>query len=337
MNEVDNARFFMTHGYLKQPKILQMEITNVCPLKCPQCYKKEHPIHADFNMLCKKLDEAKSFGVRSIMINGGEPLTHPDFLKIIDYISNVLEIDVYCFLSGFRITKEIAEALRNDRVYVTFSLNGSTNEINSLSRDGFELSINAINIFKEKGIRCGINWVERADNVFDFPNIVKFAEENEVSWVNIISNKISNGKINSPMSSEDYIYLADFVNSYQGKIEIRIEGCNNILRYFMGNTKMGIAHNGCQAGRLVYFIDVDGNYMPCSHLFYPEEFQSAKEYWEQSEVLQRLRDSNKIEKCKECIYGKQCKFCKAASLNTHEDFYENYLDCPMRKTMNRSK
>ena len=82
--------FFKEQGFFETPKICQIEITTVCPLKCPQCYKSLTPKHANFEALCKRLEEAKKAGVGSIMINGGEPMMHPYFLKLISYISDKL-------------------------------------------------------------------------------------------------------------------------------------------------------------------------------------------------------------------------------------------------------
>lgn len=92
----------------------------------------------------------------------------------------------------------------NKKVHITFSLNGSIQEINDKSRDGYDYAVNAFQIFKGLSIPCGINWVGRKDNVGDFENLIKFAEENGVKWINVISNKLSCGEIKSAMAYEDF-------------------------------------------------------------------------------------------------------------------------------------
>lgn len=325
--------FFKEQGFFETPKICQIEITTVCPLKCPQCYKSLTPKHANFEALCKRLEEAKKAGVGSIMINGGEPMMHPYFLKLISYISDKLLLDVYCFLSGYGITENVAKKLDNKKVHITFSLNGSIQEINDKSRDGYDYAVNAFQIFKGLSIPCGINWVGRKDNVGDFENLIKFAEENGVKWINVISNKLSCGEIKSAMAYEDYQYLSEVIKKYRnkGKVDIQIEGCNSLLNYFLYQKKLPITFNGCQAGRMVYFIDIDGNYMPCSHLQYKEKFSDIISYWKRSKVLHMLRQSNGMEKCSGCKYAAHCFVCKASSQETHDDFFACNKACVLRK------
>lgn len=36
--------FFKRNGYFPYPKTMQIEITTMCPLRCPQCFIHEFPI-----------------------------------------------------------------------------------------------------------------------------------------------------------------------------------------------------------------------------------------------------------------------------------------------------
>lgn len=40
---------------------------------------------------------------------------------------------------------------------------------------------------------------------------MKFAEENGVKWINVISNKLSCGEIKSAIAYEDYQYLSEVI------------------------------------------------------------------------------------------------------------------------------
>lgn len=330
---------FKNKGYFNTPKICQIEITTVCPLNCSQCYKNLTPKHADYKTLCKRLEDAKNIGVKSIMINGGEPMMHPDFLKIISFIVKDLEMEAYCFLSGYGITKDTGKKFDSNKVHVTFSLNGSTHDVNKKSRDGYNEAVNAIRIFKELKIPCGINWVGRRDNVEDFEQLLKFAEQNHVAWINIISNKLCNGKVHSPMSYDDYQRLCNTIHAYQktGKVNIQIEGCNSVLNNLLHPKKRLVTFNGCQAGRMTYFIDIDGYYMPCSHLQYKEKYSDALSYWKNSNVLHTLRESNQMTKCNGCQYAADCFFCKATEQETHDDFFKNSKTCILRRKIEREE
>lgn len=158
-------------------------------------------------------------------------------------------------------------------------------------------------------------------------------------WINVISNKLSGGEIKSAMTYEDYRYLSRVIKEYQkkNKVIIQIEGCNSVLNHFLCQRKLLVTFNGCQAGRMVYFIDIDGNYMPCSHLLYKENFSNALSYWKNSKVLYTLRQSNKVEKCNGCRYAKNCFICKASSQETHDDFFKASTTCALRKEIRNAK
>lgn len=44
-------QFFREKGYFKFPPILQIEITQKCPLSCPQCYKNLDEKEMPFDFL----------------------------------------------------------------------------------------------------------------------------------------------------------------------------------------------------------------------------------------------------------------------------------------------
>lgn len=62
---------------------MQLEITRECPFNCPQCYKIEiENRNMDFSVLQKYIKEGLSKGVKLFVLNGGEPLLYPEFVKV---------------------------------------------------------------------------------------------------------------------------------------------------------------------------------------------------------------------------------------------------------------
>ena len=89
------------------------------------------------------------------------------------------------------------------------SLNGSVKEINNLSREGYDISISAIEKLAKNKVRFGINWVARHDNVRDFPNMLALCRTYGVSAISITSNKLTGSQeIQSPLDSEDLVLLS---------------------------------------------------------------------------------------------------------------------------------
>lgn len=332
--DIDSIRFYSQNKYFKHPQILQMEVTNVCPLKCKQCYKSVSKKYISIPLYNKIINECNDIGVKTIMLNGGEPLCHPD----IDYFclhAAEYNINTFCFTSGYNLTEKNIDSFNKSNTNVSISLNGSTETINSLSRDGYEYSLNALELLKSVNkIKYGINWVARADNVYDFPNLVELALKKKASWINVISNKIVNSELVSPLGIKEYSYLSKCITTYRRQIDINIETCFSLLLVFM-DVNRGETAKGCFAGRGVCFVDADGNYMPCSHLYYPEKRKSLLDYWNDSKTLASLREDRKQNFCNDCSFESKCRFCHAVSKETHDNLCYGYNNCPVKNLINQ--
>jgi hypothetical protein len=69
-------------------KVIQIELTNACPMRCSNCTRfcghHTEPFFMDFETFKKAIDSLKGFrGIVGIM--GGEPTIHPEFKKFIEY------------------------------------------------------------------------------------------------------------------------------------------------------------------------------------------------------------------------------------------------------------
>ncbi len=126
-------------------------------------------------------------------------------------------------------------------------------------------------------------------------------------------------------------FLCKLIKNNQSGVEILIESCFSILLSMLYQFPK-IAKGGCFAGISVCNITVDGHYMPCTQLNYKEKYSSIQEYWDSSIVLNELRKSKK-ENLKYCCNCNQthCNFCRAMSLNSHNDFKVGYNLCPIRE------
>lgn len=322
--------FFKRNRYMQKPKMLQIEITNKCTLKCSQCYKDLNGgKHMEFKLLKKIIDEAKALGVKHIMLNGGEPFLHPEIKSIIEYLSN-MEMYTTCYTSGLGVNDELIGIIKQcKRLEICFSLNGSCKEIHELSRDGFAITNNAIQLFKKNKIKFFINWVARHDNVDDLVSLINFAKENSAEGIVIVGNKITNdGKTDSELSEKDYEKIKTIFELDDNEEYLHIQNCFNILAQYIYKMPKSKTY-GCSAGITACYITVDGKYAPCSHLNYIEEANGIQEYWDNSKYLQKLRinETYELTHCKKCMYSSKCRFCRAFSKECHDDFSKGYKQC----------
>ena len=71
---------------LNSPTLADFQITTVCPLGCPHCYASAEPegTSVPLSDIARVFDELEKNGVTQVALGGGEPLSHPDFIPILE-------------------------------------------------------------------------------------------------------------------------------------------------------------------------------------------------------------------------------------------------------------
>lgn len=330
----EEYQYLRENNSLPGPKILQIEITNLCHLHCPQCYKPlpDQLKSMSLNSFKKHIDMAASIGVREVSLLGGEPFENPAIFEMIEY-GIQKDIEVMTVTNGCYITKEILNNLARLKKGFTLliSLNGSTELINKLSRDGYKISVNAAMNAHECGIPFGINWVARHDNAYDFNNMVLFSRKLGAKFLNVVANKLTGKeKIDSPLTFEDYQYLISIIEREKNSHYITIQKCFDLLLSRVVKAPRSIL-SGCQAGISVAAITLDNQYAPCLHLAYSEEYATLSEYWKNSDVLSALRNKTNSGHCTGCKHISDCKYCRAMSKESHDDFNCGLSGCVLKE------
>lgn len=324
------------------PMLMNLELTTKCPLRCPQCYcdlSGGHDMEMETALFW--IREAARSGVKTVNLSGGETLCYPHLAELVAESSH-LEMEANIAVSGYGADKETLQRLIDCGVAdICVSLNGSTREINSQSRDGYELAIRALHNLRDIGYeRTVINWVMHSFNSFDFPNMIKLAEEYQVRSIAVMMFKPDRMKnlVSAPSGSQ-VIEIAEQIKSYKGRVELSAEECFSQLRAILGqrffcNLNAGIGR-GCGAGRDGFSVSVDGYLTPCRHLHRQREiYNSLTDYWQKSPVLQKLRtvEDRKDEICGGCRNKNHCIPCQAVTWDFRGVFEMEGSKCPLAST-----
>ena len=113
-----------------QPLNAYLELTYRCNWRCVFCY---NPRHGDLQPLSvdewtSVLDDLRELGTLALVLTGGEPLAHPDFLQIAR-AARERRFAVRLFTNGSLVSEEMADALKAlDLVAVEMSLHGAAPE-----------------------------------------------------------------------------------------------------------------------------------------------------------------------------------------------------------------
>ena len=333
--------FFPGFQAWESPMLMNLELTSRCPLRCPQCYcdlnrGKDMPKETALYWIAQAAENK----VRNVNLSGGETMCYPHIYELIAACRQA-GIDANIAVSGWGITPESVTRLMESGVAdICVSLNGSTEEINRQSRDGYALAIHALELLRDAGHpRVNINWVMHSFNAEDFPNVVALAETFRVNSVVVMVFKPNaRHELPSLPNAEQMHRLNAWIKAYKGPVKIEIEECFSQMRALAGqrffvNVNVGV-QRGCGAGTDGVSVSVDGKLTPCRHLDIEEQWDSLQEYWKHSTVLKTLRAAQDCpqESCSHCQWNKNCIPCMAVNWKMKGKLYMGDAGCPIRPT-----
>ncbi|MGV8146288.1 MAG: radical SAM/SPASM domain-containing protein [Alkaliphilus sp.] len=309
-------RFVKGKNHLVVPKVINIELTTRCPIKCPQCYKEEREDQAlDYVKIRKTIEEVSHLGTDKILLSGGEPLLYKKLLEVINLVHNH-KMQVMLSTSGINLTEVFLMKMKKAGLSVLFvSLNGSTEDINSLSRQGYKDAVVAIQLAVEKDIECRINWVARSDNVDDLTRLIEYAKMCGVSGIDILLNKPSyGGRVDSPLSKRGFEKLVRIIKKDNENF-LAYQNCFILLKNRLEQKRNARLLKGCSAGIYSMSIKATGGFSPCPHISTESFCSGIMEYWHKDQGLEELRaDKNcKNLKCSSCCFNETCRPCRVVS------------------------
>jgi len=133
MREEDN-KSSESEAYSKQYPLKQLYfyLTEGCNLACRHCWLAPQfdpdgskNAMLPLALLKKAIEEAIPLGLTSVKLTGGEPLLHPNFLNILDFLKEK-RLDLTLETNGILLTEEIARAIaEHEKPFVSVSLDGA--------------------------------------------------------------------------------------------------------------------------------------------------------------------------------------------------------------------
>jgi len=108
-----------------------IELTRHCNLKCKFCYSSSgKPLDNELSLeqIKQVITDAKELGAKTITLTGGEPLMHPYFFEIVEFIRSK-DMIVQMFSNGTFISPDFAKRLFVNNVYPCISLESTNSDI----------------------------------------------------------------------------------------------------------------------------------------------------------------------------------------------------------------
>jgi Fe-coproporphyrin III synthase len=153
-----------------------------CNLTCKHCYSlsadKDFAGELSREEVFATMRDLKGFGVPVLILSGGEPLLRPDIFEI------AAEARALRFYVGLSTNGTLIDAALADRVaaagfdYVGISLDGIADTHDRFRRKAgaFDLSLAAVRLIKERGVKVGVRYTMTEDNAHDLPALLDLVE-----------------------------------------------------------------------------------------------------------------------------------------------------------------
>ena len=167
---------------MSAPLKISMNITKRCNLRCKQCFSDSgvvKDVELTTQEMYKLFDDMRENGTFFICIGGGEPLTRPDLLDILEYGKNK-QLAVSIVSNGLLFTKQLIEQLNTkdlDTIWISFDGEKENHEY-LRGRGTFDKTVEAVELISKysnakKAIRMSIN----KHNLDDYKQVLKIAED----------------------------------------------------------------------------------------------------------------------------------------------------------------
>ncbi len=176
--------------YSKDKKpVIVFNCTKRCNLKCVHCYSQSTGKPGENELSTSEakdfIADIAAFGSPVILFSGGEPLTRPDLLELIDY---AVEKGLRAVIStnGTLIEEAMAQELKKVKLsYVGVSLDGME-EVNDAFRGvkgAFRDALEGIRNCREAGIKVGLRFTINKRNASEIGKIFQLLEIEEIPRV----------------------------------------------------------------------------------------------------------------------------------------------------------
>jgi SynChlorMet cassette radical SAM/SPASM protein ScmF len=162
-------------------------LTAGCNLACQHCWispayqaKGGTGGHLDYELFKIALEEGIPLGLQSVKLTGGEPLLHPDFLRMVDLLKEK-NLGLTIETNGTLLTPEIASHLRETSTlgHISVSIDGASSKSHDSFRGvpgSFEKAMAGVRMLSDVGFRPQIIMSLHPGNTDDIEELVILAQ-----------------------------------------------------------------------------------------------------------------------------------------------------------------
>lgn len=230
-NNIINTSYFDEDDFINSFKVrpitqVDLVLTNKCNFRCKHCFIKSENLNGtttiDIDSWKKALLSLSRFGLFSINITGGEPLTYNGIEEIIDY-AELLGLRVQLLTNAYLINEEFVKKLsKYNNIIVQVSIDGSNQETYERQRGligSFNKCIRNVELLIANGVDVVVAMVLNKYNINDIydESMVNLCKKIGVKYLVLTPNVIefSSAIDNSEMflNAEEAYNVVKYINN----------------------------------------------------------------------------------------------------------------------------
>lgn len=308
---------------LKSPVFLNIDLTSNCDWKCKFCYvgsdneaNVENIKFTPYERFVEIIDRIVEADVFKINIFGGEPLIHPDVLRIAKYAKKK-GLEVGTVSNGSRITKDTINELSRYLDGCSLSMHGfeKTHDFLTGIDGSYKKSMESLDMLSKSDIKTGICYTLVNRNLDEFGEFCSFVSQNFPISYFALNRLIPAGKVLDERKTLEPS-VKDFNKALKTLKEKKREypsiyfNVSDSIPYCLIEKDVRDLSNSCSAGITFAALDEHGNLKLCSGSSYVigNIFEEKLErLWQDSELMEYYRSLEWLnKKCKSCENIEYC-------------------------------
>lgn len=329
---------------------LYLYLTDHCNLCCSHCWvspkfseQKQNGI--SLTGLKKAISEAKSLGLQSVKLTGGEPFLYKQIGGLLEFLATE-QIDVLIETNGTLLNRDMVEHLKSCNLdQLSISLDGAKEEIHDQIRGvkgSFRRTLKGMALLSKHGLNFQIIMTLQSKNRQEIPGVIRLSEKLGAGSLKI-NPLIPCGRGKEVFSNKHNLELEELLRLYH-MVEKRwpLKGGLSIIFDLPVAFRSieEIKHKGIIECRILNILGILGNgdFSICGIGQTVHELRMGNIHrdsiggiWRKSPILKGLRQSlpGKLKGvCEHCIFKFQCLgACRANAYALTGDLYAPYFLC----------
>ena len=177
MQKEPNQKYELTDLYLY--------LTDQCNLCCSHCwispgFSQERQNSIPLADLIKTISEAKSLGLQSVKLTGGEPLLYRDIIGLLEYLVSE-DLGILIETNGVLLDKNMVAALKDSNVdQISVSLDAATEALHDEFRGvkgSFRQVVNGLRLLSGSGLNFQVIMTVQRKNRKEIPALIRLCHE----------------------------------------------------------------------------------------------------------------------------------------------------------------